>query len=1013
MRIEKISSVYGQNYLNNSNKKSGYKFQTHPAINELPNVNSAYFNINFSGSYEKANLKKFSKNREKFTLIANNTWNKTRYIAKKFNHSQITSEHLYVVVLNDLIKYIDKLNFGVRREEEKQYSAPVTLEAFFGRREIFEDKEARTKLKEILEKYLKEGLRDLKNNDRIPKAGIFEPRLSPRLAADLNKGFEVKESTYETGLFSDDVFLLALLAGSDNKIVKKFREMDFEVQKATMVEDNSVNQKNHLPFYDNLADKLWKNIDLGNDMYITYEGENKESSKHLISSFTNLINKPNQKYNNLNAQNTKIVVFNQYGIYSAIENYVEEAKKHPETTYVLMYDFADVAKSNALAEERAEIGLNENELKLLENSQVPNVRMVMISNKDAYYANAQQSPIIKKRLAHYGVLSIPMINSSDAKEILASENGKKYIEKRINKEIDLQAISQVIDFTNKTEGYYPEKALSYVDKMASYYIDKKQLTFEDVQSYEKEIGDIQQKSDSSQSDFKITFNTGKNLDDIIGNPMTKAEAKSIVNQILMKRKGGTKGFITFLNNGSSYGGGRRHTAQCIAGEAQIPMITVNARDFALKDIDALSMNANLSEIKIKKLFDMAKAQASVNKNKTAMIFIENFDNFASNPLYGVSSIYEQKAFSQLLEEMDKLRDQDDVNIVVIGSLNYPNLLDENVMKPYKFLDQIVVYSPQDNHDREDVLRYYADKNGLKIGETPEEKDKILKNASETTMGFSVVDIIYLLEKAEQVSKERGKEFIDKADITEAFLQTTTGRPSSREYSSHRNAIVAKHECGHALTLQVMHDIAKKENKPWHLPDKINFITLDPRGNYGGAMYPKDSENEEYSFEKVFSEIVCDFGGYSSEKRFYNMQGSWGITQDMSMATEVARLAVEKMGMGAKTGRISINSNPNWQAFISDSLKDKINSDVEVMLKNAEYVSNEIVSTYADFIEQFGEKYQDKVGTGECIIMSDEFQEQLENWKNSLSWDKKQKLLELENKILDVIEKTKKGELVKQ
>ena len=205
MRIDKISSAYGQNYLNNLNKKSEYKFQTHPAINELPNVNSAYFNINFSGSYEKANLKKFSNNQEKFTLIANNTWNKTRYIAKKFNHSQITSEHLYVVVLNDLIKYIDKLNSGAKHNDEKQYATPVTLEVFFGRRDLFEDKEARAKLREILVKYLKEGLRDLKNNDKIPKAGISKPKLSPRLAADLNKGLDIKGFATEIDYFTDDV----------------------------------------------------------------------------------------------------------------------------------------------------------------------------------------------------------------------------------------------------------------------------------------------------------------------------------------------------------------------------------------------------------------------------------------------------------------------------------------------------------------------------------------------------------------------------------------------------------------------------------------------------------------------------------------------------------------------------------------------------------------------------------------------------------------------------------------
>ena len=358
--------------------------------------------------------------------------------------------------------------------------------------------------------------------------------------------------------------------------------------------------------------------------------------------------------------------------------------------------------------------------------------------------------------------------------------------------------------------------------------------------------------------------------------------------------------------------------------------------------------------------------------------------------------------------MDNLRKKNDVNVIIIGSTNYPNVLDENIMKPYKFLNKIIIYSPQEDKDREDILRYYIEKNNIKVGATQQDKENIIKNAAETTMGFSVVDIIYLLEKAEQISKERNKDVIDKSDMTEAFLQTTTGRVSSGVHREFQNEMTAKHECGHALTLQIMYDIAKKQNQPWHLPNKVNFITLDPRGNFGGAMYPKMSENTEYSFEKVFSQIVCDFGGYSTENSFYNMNGSYGITQDLSNATTMANFAVQKMGMGPSTGRISIDSDEE----ISEKLRSRIYDDVEVILKNAEYISNKIVLAYSDFISQFAEKYKDKVGTGDCLVMSDEFQAQLVNWRNSQNPEKIKELQKLEDEILQIIQKTKQGKLVK-
>ena len=214
-------------------------------------------------------------------------------------------------------------------------------------------------------------------------------------------------------------------------------------------------------------------------------------------------------------------------------------------------------------------------------------------------------------------------------------------------------------------------------------------------------------------------------------------------------------------------------------------------------------------------------------------------------------------------------------------------------------------------------------------------------------------------------------------------------------------------------LQVMYDIAQKENKPWHLPDMVNFITLDPRGDFGGAVYSKDSQNNEYSFEKIFSQLVFAFGGHACENKFFNMQGSVGITQDMQMATQIANLATLKMGLGARTGRISLRQNALGDINVSEKLKSRIEEDVETMLKNAELVSDKIADAYGDFIELFSEKYKVKVGSGDCIISSEEFNKMLNDWKEKQTPEKLQELENLEKEILDIIENTKRGKIVKE
>lgn len=1012
----KVNSIGINNYYGIKKQKVKNSAQN-PIIKEQnysSKQNTPYYNLNFTGGFEAVNKKKFADNQELFTPEAQDVW-AIANAAAKATKTQVGHYHLLYASLYTINKYIEELDKGVRKDEENtSFKMAYTLESLTGVAGLLKNEEKRAKVKKINQGYLK-TLAD--RISELPKIKPLTPKVSTTSMVDLNSIYDTVSNALDTDSFTDNVFFLSAYNGRNPKAKELANRYIYELQQAVMIDDKPTKEKYHLGFYDDKADKIWKSLNLGNDVYLTYEGENKEAAEHLVSSFTNLINKPGQKYSNLNKDNTQIVLFGKDAIFEVITKKAEEARKDSSKTYVFIVDMTSALLNTALAEGQSTPTLLTEDLEFLENKGkkgIPsNIRIILISNKNVLYANTQAQSPLRKYLEHYGEFSIPLINAQEAQDILIGPQGKRYIKGKIQKDFDDEATRYIVSSTSQSDGYYPEKALRYMQKLSAYYADKEKITVDDIKAYEAENTEAK-KTGETQEDFKIIFDTGKTLDDIIGNPMTKAEAKSVVSLIQSGKRGLTRGYTTFLDNGTSYGGGRRHTAEAIAGEAKIPMIVINARDFALKDIDALAQNSSLSEIKIKKLISAALNQAETSKNKAAMIFIENFDNFGSDPLYGISSIYEQKAFSQLLSEMENVRKNKGVNLIIVGSTNRPELLDENIMKPYKFLDKIIIYSPQDERDRIDILNYYVSKNGLKIkGDTQEEKDEVIRNIAQTTNYFSVVDLMYLLDKADDISKERGKDEIDKSDFTEAFLQTTTGRVSSRETTMFNNELVASHECGHGLALQIMYNIAKKEQKPWHLPDQVNFITLDPRGNYGGAMFPKKSKNDQMSFETVFSELVCDFGGHASENRFYNMEGSWGITQDMQMATDMAKAAVQIMGMGPKTGRISIRPNHLGALDISDTLRERIDSDVEVLLRNSEHCADRIVEVYSDFIEQFSQKYAPKVGTGECIITSEQFNKELEAWKKDLGDEKLKELDELEREILEVIQKTKQGKLAKE
>ncbi|MCK7486007.1 MAG: AAA family ATPase [Bacillus subtilis] len=175
--------------------------------------------------------------------------------------------------------------------------------------------------------------------------------------------------------------------------------------------------------------------------------------------------------------------------------------------------------------------------------------------------------------------------------------------------------------------------------------------------------------------------------DIVGSDMTKAQAMEIVKQIKNKSIG-TKGIVVYAD--TEAGGGRRHVAEAIAGEANVPLISINGTDFSLKDYE-MAQKGETPEAKITKVFKSAVAQAEVNKNKTAIIFVKDFDNLAIHPLFGYFP-NEKKAFNQMLIEMENIRKTKDINVLVLGSSSHPSIHDPAIRKPNVFIDDLVVYS---------------------------------------------------------------------------------------------------------------------------------------------------------------------------------------------------------------------------------------------------------------------------------------------------------------------------------
>ena len=915
-------------------------------------------------------------------------------------------------------KYLEEINDGTTKFDEytrQKFTQMIATSVANGHTLDLNEDETREKLHGVVKRHIEVVKSDFEKEALSRPAFSSIPVPSKSLLKQLNEVYNLmyQNSNFET--FYDSYYYLMAANSRDKKLKEYFEDFMFDAQNAIMVEDKSKESKFHLNFFDEKANTLWESVDMGNDTIVLCDDENKSAAGYLKSSFENLIRKPNAKYRSINKDNVEIINLNKFANLDFLSDLMAEinkkSKKTGKTT-VIVGNIMSIMGGNSMGrQDENSFVVDTKKLMALANkdskgNKNPNIRFIFTMDPSSYYVNLQGG-ILTDIIKDYAVQTLPAITAEDARKYLTDEKGINYIKNELGKDIDVKTIKKAIYLTNDDKGNYPDKVLDLLKRVSMYFVDSDSITTEQLDKYMRQIESLSEASDSEE-EINITYNTGKTLNDIVGSQMTKEAAQSVVDEIKNCPK--TKGYLIYQSNYTSDGGGRKNTAEAIAGELKIPMITIDAKEFLMKDLSALYQNPNFAELKIKTLITKAKTQARTNQYKTAMLYIENFDNFATDPYKGYSvDSYEQKAFSQLLLEMGKARKEEGANLVVMGSVNNRGVIDGNIRKPGRFMDEIVVYPPQDKQEIKDVINYYIKKKKLNIEGDKQKQNEIIEQAAITADGFNVVDIMHLLETAKRVSLERSKKAIDKADMTEAYLRTIYGRTNKYKTSDHRKKIVTSHEAGHALTLQIMYNIAAKQSDmPWKLPDKVDFITLDPRGYYGGAMFHKDSENEESTFEKIMADLVCDYGGHSAEKTLYDFTGSYGITADMEMARYMAEAAVVDMGMGAKTGVRHIKRNYFGELDVSGKQKEIIEEDEELLLSAAEKISNKILEEYKDFIEQFTQKYWQRVGSGECIITSDEFNQDLQDWLNKQTEDKRYNLEAMEDKIAKCINDVKHG-----
>lgn len=449
------------------------------------------------------------------------------------------------------------------------------------------------------------------------------------------------------------------------------------------------------------------------------------------------------------------------------------------------------------------------------------------------------------------------------------------------------------------------------------------------------LGDKSKVYDSETSNSKIKF------EDVAGLEEEKQELIEIVDFLKNPKRFyemGAKIPRGVLLCGKP-GTGKTLIAKAIAGEADVPFISMSGSEF-------IEMFAGLGASRVRKLFEKAK------KISPCIVFIDEIDAIGERRTTGNGAETENnQTLNQLLVEMDGF--DTEKTIIVLAATNRPEMLDKALLRPGRFDRQITIALP-DLNGREAILKIHA--KGKKFAE-----DVNLRSIAEDTAGFSGAELANILNESAIIATIKEHKSITNNDIEEAVKKVTVGlEKQSRVVSDKDKRLTAYHEAGHAIVssqLETQKDIKE--------------VSIIPRGVAGGYTMYKTNEDKYYiSKTEMEEKLVSLLGGRAAEKIALN-DISTGASNDIEVATQIAKDMITKYGMSETLGPISIDTekDPYELQLLGEKFGDAIGAEVKIMIDTAYARAQTILINNMPKLDKVAERLLEKE-----IISAEEFQE---------------------------------------
>ncbi len=424
--------------------------------------------------------------------------------------------------------------------------------------------------------------------------------------------------------------------------------------------------------------------------------------------------------------------------------------------------------------------------------------------------------------------------------------------------------------------------------------------------------------------------------DVAGAKEAKEELKEIVDFLKNPKK--------FLDIGAQIpkgvllmgasGTGKTLLARAVAGEANVPFFSISGSEF-------VEMFVGVGASRVRDLFAMAK------KSAPSIIFIDEIDAVGrvrggSGGMGGGNDEREQ-TLNQILVELDGFEPTD--RLVVMAATNRPDVLDPALVRPGRFDRRVVVDLP-DRADREEILKVHARGKPL-FG------DVNLRVIAERTPGFSGADLYSLMNEGAILAARENRTQVTQYDLIRSIEKVMLG-PERRSHllSTKEKEITAYHEAGHALVSSVLPHA-----------DPVHKVSIISRGRAAGYTLKLPIEDRKLQSRREFlDDIAVSLGGFVAEKMLFD-DLTTGSSNDLSVATALARSMVTRYGMSEKIGPIALEESDGLSPFggsegwrdYSEKVGAVVDAEVARIMLEAEGRAAEVLKKHKKALDVIAQK----------------------------------------------------------